>query len=153
MALVDPMKNPICLLLALVATLAPASAFQLKDLLGTRTGSHKETQNGSGPIYKATWRGAKRADGAYQVSETQESGYNAKYLFFKNGKFSAQTDILGGSYIVSTYKGTWKQKGSKVTISANGTDGKLTGTISSTSGGFQFIGRTNHWQITVKMKK
>jgi hypothetical protein len=147
------MKYQICVFATVCALVAPALALQPKNLVGTWKGSHKETKNGRGTIFKGTITGAKNSAGDIQLKEKiTDYSLTAKYTFRKDGKFASEA-VLGGFQILSSYRGTWKLKDGKIVITASGTDGKLYGSVKSTSSGFQFVGETRNLSVVVSGRK
>jgi hypothetical protein len=149
------MKTCIPLLLTAICTsTTPALALQIGDLLGTWTGKHQETQSGSGFAYKTSLKGNKLPGGTIRLTERGALyPYASTYTFHNDGKFTSRTTSAGGSIIYSTYKGTWVKRNGRIALSANGTDGKLSGSISETATGFRFTGNTDHLDLVISARR
>jgi hypothetical protein len=146
------MKTAIALLILACSLPLHAAGSPLKALIGQWSGTHKETQNGAGQLFKTTLEGKKRSNGAVALTEKTESGYVFKYRFSKNGKFWAQTSI-SNVVIVSTYSGKWKAKNGKITISGKGTSGRLSGILATSKSRLKFNGKAGSLRITVKARR
>lgn len=146
------MKYHILILFALVFPLNTVGAFQVKDLVGNWRGTHRELKNGTGVTFQIVSKGTRRKDGTIQFVETVAAqSISAKYLFKKNGSFSCQT-VYAGSYVLSSYRGSWKAGAGQVSVSGSGTLGKLSGKIKDSKNGFTFLGTAGSTKITIKAK-
>lgn len=149
------MKSYIVLLFtALWVSTTSAFALQMRDLLGTWTGKHQETINGSGFAYKTSLNGKKISDGTIRITERGPLyPYVSTYTFRKDGKFTSRVTSASGSSILSTYRGTWKSSNGRISILAKGTDGKLSGALSDSTAGFRFTGNTDHIRVVINARR
>lgn len=143
------MRSLISAVVILALSATTASAIKPKDLIGEWKGRHQETVNGQGVNYKTDTTGEKLPNGSIRLTERARfETFVARYSFQKNGKFTAK--VTSGFQILSSYSGTWKQKGGDIVISAKGTKGRLSAIMSGNKKEFKIRGNASKIKIFIK---